>query len=40
MARTVRDVALLLDVLTEPDLRDWTALEPEETPYRDGLGAA
>ena len=38
MARTVRDVALLLDVLTEPDLRDWTALEPEATPYRDVLG--
>src|SRR3954468_19077825 len=38
MARTVRDVALLLDVLTEPDLRDWTALEPEATTYRDGLG--
>ena len=37
MARTVRDVALLLDVLTEPDLRDWTALEPEPAPYRDGL---
>ena len=31
-------MALLLDVLTEPDLRDWTALEPEATPYRDALG--
>ena len=38
MARTVRDVALLLDVLTEPDVRDWTALEPEATPYREALG--
>ena len=37
MARTVRDVALLLDVLAEPDLRDWTALEPAATPLRDGL---
>ncbi|MEA2178741.1 MAG: aspartyl-tRNA(Asn)/glutamyl-tRNA(Gln) amidotransferase subunit [Solirubrobacteraceae bacterium] len=28
MARTVRDVALMLDVMAEPDLRDWTALPP------------
>jgi aspartyl-tRNA(Asn)/glutamyl-tRNA(Gln) amidotransferase subunit A len=28
MARTVADVALLLDVIAEPDPRDWTALEP------------
>ena len=28
MARTVGDMATLLDVLAEPDPRDWTALEP------------
>jgi aspartyl-tRNA(Asn)/glutamyl-tRNA(Gln) amidotransferase subunit A len=28
MARTVADLAVLLDVLAEPDPRDWTALEP------------
>ena len=28
MARTVADVALLLDVMAEPDPRDWTALPP------------
>ncbi len=37
MARSVRDVALLLDVMSEPDLRDWTALEPPATPFRDLL---
>jgi aspartyl-tRNA(Asn)/glutamyl-tRNA(Gln) amidotransferase subunit A len=35
MARSVRDVALLLDVLSEPDRRDWTALEPPAVPFRD-----
>jgi aspartyl-tRNA(Asn)/glutamyl-tRNA(Gln) amidotransferase subunit A len=38
MARSVRDLALLLDVLTEPDRRDWAALEPPTAPYRH-LGA-
>lgn len=28
MSRTVADLATLLDVLAEPDPRDWTALEP------------
>jgi aspartyl-tRNA(Asn)/glutamyl-tRNA(Gln) amidotransferase subunit A len=28
MARSVADLAVLLDVLAEPDPRDWTALEP------------
>jgi aspartyl-tRNA(Asn)/glutamyl-tRNA(Gln) amidotransferase subunit A len=28
MARTVSDLAVLFDVLAEPDPRDWTALEP------------
>jgi aspartyl-tRNA(Asn)/glutamyl-tRNA(Gln) amidotransferase subunit A len=30
----VRDVALLLDVMAEPDVRDWTALEPPEVAFR------
>ena len=38
MARSVRDVALLLDVLTEPDRRDWTALEPPAAPFREPAG--
>ena len=28
MARTVADAALMLDVLAEPDPRDWAALPP------------
>ena len=30
LARTVDDVALLLSVIARPDLRDWTALPPEQ----------
>ena len=37
MARTVSDLALLLDVLSEPDPRDWTALPPPERSFLDGL---
>ena len=37
MARTVSDLALLLDVLCEPDARDWTALPPPDRSFRDGL---
>jgi aspartyl-tRNA(Asn)/glutamyl-tRNA(Gln) amidotransferase subunit A len=37
MARTVRDLALLLDVLSEPDPRDWTALPPLDGSFLDGL---
>jgi aspartyl-tRNA(Asn)/glutamyl-tRNA(Gln) amidotransferase subunit A len=40
MARSVRDLALLLDVLTEPDRRDWTALEPPAAPFRGGAAAS
>jgi aspartyl-tRNA(Asn)/glutamyl-tRNA(Gln) amidotransferase subunit A len=36
MARTVSDAALLLDVMCEPDPRDWTALPPVGS-FRDGL---
>jgi aspartyl-tRNA(Asn)/glutamyl-tRNA(Gln) amidotransferase subunit A len=37
MARTVQDLALLLDVLSEHDARDWTALPPPERSFLDGL---
>jgi len=37
MARTVTDLALLLDVMCEPDPRDWTALPPAERSFLDGL---
>jgi aspartyl-tRNA(Asn)/glutamyl-tRNA(Gln) amidotransferase subunit A len=37
MARTVTDAALLLDVMCEPDPRDWTALPPPTGSYLDGL---
>jgi aspartyl-tRNA(Asn)/glutamyl-tRNA(Gln) amidotransferase subunit A len=39
MATTVTDVALFLDVLCEPDARDWTALEPPSRSFLDGLDA-
>ena len=37
MARTVADVALLLDVMCEPDPRDWAALPPPGHSFLDGL---
>ncbi len=37
MARTVTDLALLLDVMCEPDPRDWVALPPPERSFLDGL---
>jgi len=37
MARTVTDVALLLDVMAEPDARDWSALPPTDGSFLDGL---
>jgi aspartyl-tRNA(Asn)/glutamyl-tRNA(Gln) amidotransferase subunit A len=37
MARTVGDLAVLLDVLCEPDPRDWGALEGPARSFRDGL---
>lgn len=33
MATTVRDVALMMDVLAGPDPRDWSALPPASTSY-------
>jgi aspartyl-tRNA(Asn)/glutamyl-tRNA(Gln) amidotransferase subunit A len=37
MARTVADVTLLLDVMAEPDARDWSALPPPDGSFLDGL---
>ena len=37
MTRTVGDAALMLNVLAEPDARDWTALPYDGRDYRDGL---
>ena len=40
MARTVRDAAMLLDVIARPDDRDWYALPYTPTAYADGLGGS
>jgi len=37
MTRTVEDAALMLDVISRPDARDWFALPYDERDYRDGL---
>jgi aspartyl-tRNA(Asn)/glutamyl-tRNA(Gln) amidotransferase subunit A len=37
MARSVTDVALLLDVMAEPDARDWEALPPPQGSFLDDL---
>jgi aspartyl-tRNA(Asn)/glutamyl-tRNA(Gln) amidotransferase subunit A len=37
MTTTVTETALMLDVLSEPDSRDWSALEPPTTSFMDGL---
>lgn len=37
MARTVRDAALLLDVLARPDSRDWAALDRVSGSYLEGI---
>ncbi len=38
MARTVTDAALLLDVMSEPDARDWIALPPPRASFTAGIG--
>lgn len=38
MARTVAELALMMDVLVRPDARDWAALPPETVNYTDELG--
>lgn len=37
ITRTVTDAALMLDVLCEPDSRDWSALPPPQGSFVDGL---
>ena len=37
MSRTVRDSAMLLNVIARPDARDWHALPPESRDYTSGL---
>jgi aspartyl-tRNA(Asn)/glutamyl-tRNA(Gln) amidotransferase subunit A len=37
MTRTVHDAALLLTVISQPDVRDWLALPPEGRDYTAGL---
>jgi aspartyl-tRNA(Asn)/glutamyl-tRNA(Gln) amidotransferase subunit A len=37
MTRTVRDAALLLDVIVQPDSRDWSALPPVTGSYLDAI---
>jgi aspartyl-tRNA(Asn)/glutamyl-tRNA(Gln) amidotransferase subunit A len=37
MTRTVTDAALLLDLITRPDSRDWAALDPPAASHLDGL---
>jgi aspartyl-tRNA(Asn)/glutamyl-tRNA(Gln) amidotransferase subunit A len=39
MARTVADCALMLNVLAQPDVRDWTALPYAATDWTQGLDA-
>ncbi len=38
MSRTVRDSALLLNVISKPDARDWRALPDGDTDYTERLG--
>ena len=37
MTRNVADAALMLDVISQPDVRDWFALPYDDRDYRDGL---
>jgi Asp-tRNA(Asn)/Glu-tRNA(Gln) amidotransferase A subunit family amidase len=37
LTRSVRDAALLLDVIARPDLRDWNALPPQEGSWQSGI---
>ncbi|WP_018155440.1 amidase [Demetria terragena] len=38
MTRSVRDCALLLDVISGPDSRDWSAMPTRRSSWTDGLG--
>jgi aspartyl-tRNA(Asn)/glutamyl-tRNA(Gln) amidotransferase subunit A len=35
--RSVRDAALMMNVMKRPDARDWTSLPPDDSDYTDGL---
>ena len=37
LTRSVRDAALLLDVIARPDLRDWNALPPQQPAWQNGI---
>ncbi len=37
MTRSIVDAALMLDVIAQPDVRDWSALPPAATSYTEGL---
>ena len=37
LTRTVADTALLMNIVTGPDIRDWLALPPDGVDYLDGL---
>jgi aspartyl-tRNA(Asn)/glutamyl-tRNA(Gln) amidotransferase subunit A len=39
ITRSVRDAALLLDILSQPDPRDWNALPPPDGDFRSSLDA-
>lgn len=38
MTRTARDAALMMEVISRPDARDWHALPEDPTPWTDGFG--
>ena len=40
MTRNVRDGAMMLQVMSAPDVRDWTSLPPTDTDYLAGLSAS
>jgi aspartyl-tRNA(Asn)/glutamyl-tRNA(Gln) amidotransferase subunit A len=40
MTRNVRDSAIMLQVMSAPDVRDWTSLPPVDTDYLAGLSAS
>lgn len=37
LTRDVRDAAIAMDILKQPDARDWTSLPPDPTDYTEGL---
>jgi aspartyl-tRNA(Asn)/glutamyl-tRNA(Gln) amidotransferase subunit A len=37
MARTVEDLAVMMNIITQPDLRDWAALPPDRIDFSAGI---